>query len=273
MKQFPIYLFFVLALACKKTGTGTGGRVFNGPNPATEGDLLIKEVSLFPDGDSSVVGLQYDAAKRLTAMPIAGFLPYTRYFYRDAGERIVSEIVTSGTAADTFDVHYTSTDSDLVSYTIHHAGPALRDSAVYTYNQAHYTISIALYSLTVSPAQLSSVDSLSYDANGNIVQSRTFQPGPGGQLSLNLGYEYEYDTEINPLYSPDDCRIPDEGAAILSPNNILKQTNHYGDPPVLPSDYVTMTYQYRTDQKPSSSATGGTAIGPGSAPMTTYYYQ
>lgn len=140
MKQFPIYLFFV---------------------------------------HSSVFGLQYDAAKRLTAMPITGFLPYTRNFYRDAGERIVSEIVISGSSADTFDVHYASTDPDLVDYAIHHAGSVPHDSAVYTYNQNRYTISIVLYSMTVLPAQLGSVDSLSYDADGNITQFRTFQPGPG----------------------------------------------------------------------------------------------
>jgi hypothetical protein len=274
MQRIAILLIPILLLqSCKKTNTGAGVRSFTGPNPATEGALLIKEVSRYPDGDSLVITYQYDAAPRLIAMLKSGIDGYNTYYDRDSKERITQRIIIQNSIADTLDVFYASPTSGVVSYTIDRSGTAYRDSAVYAYNQDHYPLSIAFYPLTVLPVQLGSIDSISYDANGNVTEFRLFTPGTGGPFSLNLGYDFQYDSDINPLYSYDDCRIVDEGAAIISPNNQVKQTNQYGDPPLMPSDYVTLTYQYRPDKKPSSAATGGTADNPGSVPVTTFYYQ
>ena len=268
MKSLAILLITVLPLlSCKKTTTGTGARSFTTPNPATEGALLVKEVDRFPDGDSLVVAYEYDAARRLTAMHKTGSLGYDTYYSRDNRERITRMIITQGGIPDTIDVFYASPTLGVVSYTLGHFNTS-QDSEVYHYNQDHYTTSIAIYSLTVLPAQLGSIDSISYDANENVTEFRLFTPGAGGQFSLNLGYDFQYDNDINPLYSYDDCRIVDEGAAIISPNNQLKQTNQYGDPPLIPSDYVTLTYQYRPDKKPSSAATGGTADNPDEVPLS-----
>jgi hypothetical protein len=274
MKHVAIPFILILLLqSCKKTTTGAGVRSFTGPNPATEGALLIKEVSVYPDGDSLVITYQYDAAFGLTAILKSGINGYNTYYDRDSKERIVKRMITQNGVADTLYVFYANPSSEVVSYTIDQSGPTFRDSAVYSYNQDHYPLSIAFYPLTVLPVQLGSIDSISYDANGNVTEFRLFTPGTGGQFSLNLGYDFQYDSDINPLYSYDDCRIVDEGAAIISPNNQVKQTNQYGDPPLLPSNYVTWTYQYRPDKKPSSAATGGTADNPGSVPVTTFYYQ
>jgi hypothetical protein len=274
MKQLAIFTCCCLPLlACNKNITRSGIRSFTGPNPATEGSLLLKQVTLFPDGDTLVVSYDYDAAKQLTAMHKTGFLPYDTYYERDAMERITRRIVIQDTATDTLDVSYASPTLGIVGYTLERTADGFRDSAAYTYNPNHYAVSIAIYSLTVLPAQLGSVDSISYDANGNVTAFRTFMPGTGGQFSLNLGYEFQSDNDVNPLYSPDDCRIADEGAVIISPNNQLKQTNQYGDPPLLPGNYVTWTYQYRSDRKPSTSTPGGTAISPGAGGITTYIYQ
>lgn len=264
----------LLLLSCKKTtgGAGTGARSFTAPNPATEGALLIKEVDRFPDGDSLIITYQYDAALRLTAMIKTGSPGYNTYYTRDDQERITRMITTQAGISDTIDVYYASPASDVVNYTLGHFGAA-QDSEVYQYNQDHYPLSIAFYPLTVLPVQLGSVDSISYDASGNVTEFRLCTPGAGGQFSLNLGYDFQYDNDINPLYSYDDCRIVDEGAAIISPNNQLKQTNQYGDPPLMPSDYITLTYQYRPDKKPSTAATGGTADNPDEVPVITYYYQ
>lgn len=278
MKRLAILLIpILLLLSCRKTTAGSGARSFTGPNPAIEGTLLIREVSHFPAGDSFVTTYQYDAALRLTAMlrsaPPALNLNSNTYYARDDQERIIRRIIMADSIADTMYVFYASPALGIVSYTIDQSGTSYRDSAAYTYNPDHYTLAIAYYPLTVLPAQLGSIDSITYDANGNVSEFRTFMPGTGGQLSLNLGYDFDYDTDINPLYSPDDCRIADEGAAIISPNNQLKQTNQYGDPPLMPGNYVTWTYQYRSDQKPSTAATGGTPASPGSVPVTTFYYQ
>ena len=275
MKSLAILLITVLPLlSCKKTatGAGSGARSFTAPNPATEGALLVKEVDQYPDGDSLVVTYQYDAALRLTAMLKTGFLGDTTYYTRDGKERVTRMITTQNGIPDTIDVFYSSPTLGVVSYTRGHFG-AVQDSEVYQYNQNHYPLSIAFYLLTVLPVQLGSVDSISYDGNGNVTEFRLFTPGTGGQFSLNLGYDFQYDNDINPLYSYDDCRIVDEGAAIISPNNQVKQTNQYGDPPLMPGDYVTSTYQYRPDKKPSSAATGGTADNPNEVPVITYYYQ
>jgi hypothetical protein len=275
MKRLAILLILVLLLSCKKTtttGTSTGTRSFTATNPATEGALLTKEVDQFPDGDSLVITCKYDAALRLTAMLKTGFLGDTTYYTRDDQERITRMIANLDGISDTSYVFYTSPASGIVSYTRGHFG-AVQDSEVYNYNQDHYPLSIAFYPLTVLPVQLGSIDSITYDANGNVTEFRLFTPGTGGQFSLNLGYDFQYDNDINPLYSYDDCRIADEGAAIISPNNQVKQTNQYGDPPLMAGDYVTWTYQYRPDKKPSSAATGGTADNPGSVPVITYHYQ
>lgn len=274
MKCIAILLIPILLFqSCKKTTTGAGVRSFTGPNPATEGALLIKEVSRYPDGDSLVITYQYDAALSLVAMLKSGMDGYNTYYDRDSKERITRRIIVQGSIADTLYVFYASPTLGVVSYTIDQSGTANRDSAVYAYNQDHYPLSIAFYSLTVLPVKPASIDSISFDANGNVTEFRLFTPGTGGQFSLNLGYVFQYDSDINPLYSYDDCRIVDEGAAVISPNNQVKQTNQYGDPPLMPSDYVTLTYQYRPDKKPSSATTGGTADNPGSVPVITFYYQ
>jgi hypothetical protein len=271
----PMLLTPILPLlSCKKTGgPGTGARSFTAPNPATQGALLTEEVDRFPDGDSLVITYQYDAARRLIAMLKTGFSGNNTFYTRDDEERITRMITTQDSISDTIDVFYASPTLGVVSYTLGHFGE-VQDSEVYHYNQDHYTTSIAFYSLTVLPAQFGGLDSITYDANGNVAQFQTGTPEPGGQFSLNLGYDFQYDNDINPLYSYDDCRMVNEEAAIISPNNQMKQTNHYGgNPPPLPSDYVTYTYRYRSDKKPSSAATGGTAASANEVPVTTYYYQ
>jgi hypothetical protein len=202
MKRFVLSLIPVLLLlSCKKNtgGAGTGARSFTAPNPATEGALLIKEVDRFPDGDSLIITYQYDAALRLTAMIKTGSPGYNTYYTRDDQERITRMITTQDGFSDTIDVFYASPASDVVNYTLGHFGAA-QDSEVYQYNQDHYPLSIAFYPLTVLPVQLGSVDSISYDAGGNVTEFRLFTPGAGGQFSLNLGYDFQYDNDINPLY-------------------------------------------------------------------------
>lgn len=283
MREFfaiALISLFLPLLACKKKSlAGAVTRSFTAPNPATEGSLLTKEVDRFPDGDSLVITYEYDAADRLTAMRKTGSLGYDTYYYRDGQERITRTIVTQNNVADTLDnvadtldVWYADPVLGIVGHTIEHNGAPF-DSAVYAYNQFHYTVCIAHYLLTALPAQLGSADSVSYDPNGNVTAFRTFMPGAGGQFSLNLGYEFQYDNETNPLYSYDDCRMDTEGAGIISPNNQLKQTNQYGDPPAMPDNYVTLTYQYRPDKKPQSATTGGTAVTADEVPVITYYYQ
>lgn len=270
----PAAVLLFLLSSCGKTttGSGTGVRSFTAPNPATEGALLIRQVDNWGGGDSVVTTFQYDSGRLLTAIHSTGTLPYDTYYYRDNQGRITESLDIQENDSDIVQVWYASTSSGIISYTIEQSGPTFRDSAVYTYNQDHYPISIASY--TTAPVQFSGIDSFSWETGGNLTRLQSFIPAANGQLSLNIGYDFTYDNDINPLFSYDDSRLPVEWYTSASPNNLLVQTNHYGTT-LLPDNNVTVTYQYRSDKKPASSARGGTAISVNGNPVvqTTYYYQ
>jgi hypothetical protein len=266
---------FLLLTSCKKESVSSAVRSFTAPNPATEGSLLVRQVDNWGVGDSTVTSFQYDMSRRLTAVHSTGTLPYDTYYYRDNQDRIIESINVESNDSDIVKLSYASPTLGIISYAIEQSGPAFWDSAVYTYNQDHYPVSIATYIITATPAQFGGVDSFYYDATGNLTQLQSFTSNGNGQLSLNIGYDFEYDNDINPLFSTDDSRLPVEWYLSASPNNLLKQTNHYGNPPLRPDDEVTVTYQYRPDKKPSISARGGTALSTNGNPVvqSTYYYQ
>jgi hypothetical protein len=204
-----------------------------------------------------------------------GTLPYDRYYYRDSQGRITESINIEANDSDIVKLWYASPSLGMIDYAIEQSGPSFRDSAVYTYNQDRYAVSIATYIISATPVQFGGIDSFTYDAMGNLTQLQSFTSDGNGQLSLNIGYDFEYDIDINPLFSSDDSRLPVEWYTSASPNNLLKQINHYGNPPLRPDDDVTVTYQYRPDKKPSTSARGGTALSTNGAAVvqSNYYYQ
>jgi hypothetical protein len=266
---------FLLLTSCKKESIDSNVRSFTASNPATEGALLIRQVDNWGGGDSTVTSFQYNSDRRLTAVHSTGILPYDTYYYRDNQGRIIESINIEDNDSDIIHVSYASPSLGIISYAIEQSGPAFRDSSIYAYNQDHYPISITTYIISATPAQFGGIDSFSYDASGNLTQLQSFTSNGNGQLSLNIGYDFEYDNDINPLFSFDDSRLPVEWYTSVSSNNLLKQTNHYGNPPLRPDDDVTITYQYRPDKKPSTSARGGTALSTNGNPVvqSTYYYQ
>jgi hypothetical protein len=263
----------LLFASCKKQTAG-GGRNYNAANPATEGALLT---SLLDANDSVLVTYQYDDAKRMTVQTLTGNanLPTLTYFYhRDAQERITQIVNTAGNTLGELNVHYVDASSGMVAYTqlVNQLSTGLyTDSETYTYNAQNYVEKISIWTPGSGKTYPDSYDSFTYDPAGNLKQYMIYDSAGPKQYYLNLEYQFEYDSAINPLFSYDDARLSVEWV-ITSPNNVTKQTNIYGNPPLMASDYITYFWQYRPDNKPASETELGSEAIPGTPPGSERIY-
>jgi hypothetical protein len=271
-----ISLALALAVSCKKqySGSGAGGRTDPAGISPIQGALLVKQVDAWVNGDSMVTIYEYDAARLLIAEHVTGTNPFDRYYYRDGLGRIVQRLWVDEEDSDIRNVVYADASSGKVAYTREVSGSgasAYWDSEAYVYGANGKPIRIDIFA---APAlAYAQYDSFTYDAAANLAQFLFYEGGT--PFVLNLGYDFQYDNAINPLFSYDDARLTDEWYSSSSPNNNLIQTNHYGDPPLMPSDNVVQTYTYRSDKKPATSTRGGTALSSNGAIVlnTTFYYQ
>ena len=234
----------------------------------------MKQVDAWVNGDTSVTVYQYNAARLLIAEHVTGANPYDRYYSRDGLGRIVQSVWVDEGDSDIRNVRYADASSGRVVYTqeISGSGPsAYRDSEVYVYGANDKPMRIGIY--VMPAAAFAGYDSLTYDGSGNLAQFLFYTREE--PLTLNIGYDFQYDNAINPLFSYDDARLTDEWYLSASPNNYRIQTNHYGDPPLRPSDDVVATYVYRSDKKPATATRGGTAMSSNGSIVlnTTFYYQ
>jgi hypothetical protein len=275
-----IAVLLLLPGSCRKHTAGVGRNYTTG-NPATEGSLLVKKVDAWTNGAIDSTIYVYDAARKLIAEHETGIRTFPDdidiLFYRDDQERITKWATVENEDSGITAVYYVDATSGKVAYTVLtgvNAGGSLFDSAVYTYNQQNYPVRISEF-ISSSQPYPSDYDSFTYDAAGNLSQYLIYDSSAINQYHLNIAYQFQYDNKINPLFSYDDARLVFEWSTAFSPNNLVKQTNIYGNPPQRPSDDVTLTWYYRSDKKPDSSAEGGTAISITGAPVvySTYYYQ
>lgn len=228
--------------------------------------------------DSAIVDYKYDDRKFLISQAW-NFIPGERKYLRDSSERIY-EILSpfENGAKTTCKVYYKSSDSRKVNYVISQSvtlTQTLADSIVFEYDGDH-VVKTSNNLNTGNSVITKSYTTYKYDMHGNITEIRFFHEGE----QFNLGYSFEYDNKINPTYSLDDARLFIEGAAVLSPNNAVKQTNHWGEPPARPDDYINVQYNYLPNNLPKDEDATGTALdgltqnGPlfGSYHIVNYYY-
>ncbi len=245
----------------------------DGDTTLGDGSLLVRAVALWSDGtstptDSTVTTYTYNTAGHLIQQQVAGEVPVA--FNRDLLERLTSitAVLSNGNTSYS-NVYYTGASGTQVAYVLYeitNSGNA-PDSMVFTYTSGHVATT-SYYSRAGGSTSLSYYQNWAFDGSGNVTQLDVYM----ADSTLNIGYDFEYDSKINPKYAADDARLPVEWGYTLSPNNVSKQINRYGNPPVRPSDYVTYTYSFNVANRPVTGANGGTAIAPQTV-ETRFYYQ
>ncbi len=262
----------MLATSCQKTITAV--EVSNGTDTTIVPGLLVRSVSLWSDGtnpatDSTVTVYTYDALGLLAKKEQTGQQPI--FYNRDALERLTSMITPTGTGDTAYTrVYYVNATASIVSYVLYSITSLTGkpDSMAFTYTNAGSVNKTGYYNGGSGARQLSYYQTWTFDANYNVTQLKQFTADD----ALNISYDFEYDNKPNPLRSPDDARLPFEWGYTLSPNNIVKQTNHYGSSSPGTDDYVTYTYVYNSGNKPVTGTHSGTAIGTQTEAMRFYYH-
>ncbi len=282
MKTLLAALTLLLALAitaCQKTytafshnnGTDTTART-NGVDtaitPPVSGPLLTRVTSYWkdnafsPEGPAQITDYAYDKAGFLIREALIG-QPATLY-KRDARERLTA-IDHEGWSAYAH-MHYINENSSQIAYALLSKDSVTKpDSMTFAYLNGRVAV-IKNYVPDGGNMRLEWYQTTKFDARGNITQWQWYINN-----QYNSGCDYEYDDKINPYYQKDDARVYYGGAYVVSPNNVIKQHNHYPGPQDNP-DYVTYTYVYNADGKPATGLHAGTAIGT-STERLVYYYQ
>ena len=282
MKTLFAAFALIMALtitACQKTytafsqnnGTDTTART-NGMDtiipPPVSGPLLTRVISYWkdnsfsPEGPAQITDFTYDKAGFLIREAIHG-QPATLY-KRDAKERLIA-MDHEGWSAYTH-VHYISENSSQIAYALLSKDSVTKpDSMTFAYLNGRVAV-IKNYVPDGGTMRLEWYQTTEFDARGNITQWQWYINN-----QYNSGCDYEYDDKINPNYQKDDLRVYYGGAYVVSPNNVVKQNNHYPKPQDN-SDYLTYTYIYNAKGKPESSLLAGTTMGTQTERLV-YYYQ
>jgi hypothetical protein len=268
---FPLYIILIsLSLSCQQELDNTD-MVENGNIDSAINKLLIKTVAYYNlNNDSIVTNYQYNAKGNLIKLSnndgsVTGEIDYLR----DDKERIVKieNTASSGVSLIT-EVHYTNSTTGNVAYSVTYDTSNINkriDSTVYKYENNRLS-KTTIYTPWANTMSASYYYNLSYDAKGNIIQVRGFTINSDGTSSFNIGYDYLYDTYLNPFYSHDDIRnIYNWGNG--SPNNITKLIHHYNTTNSN-DDYVNSEYQYDEKGRPVKVAWSG----PFTVTNTMYYY-
>lgn len=261
----------LFTMSCQKSLSGIDSSN-DGNTTLGSGNLLVRYVALWNDGtttptDSSVTTYTYNTAGHLIQQKVAGETPII--YNRDLQERLTSMTATRSNGDTAYsDVYYTGATSTQVAYVLYGTKNSgnVPDSMAFTYASGHVATT-AYYYRGGGSESLAYYQNWAFDGSGNVTQLQVYM----GDSTFNIGYDFEYDNKINPKYAADDARLPLEWGYTLSPNNISKQTNHYGNPPVMPADYVTYTYSFNPAGKPLTGVHAGTAIAPQSEEMRFYY--
>jgi hypothetical protein len=126
------------------------------------------------------------------------------YYNRDSLQRITDIISVNGADSSILRVWYADASSGKVAYTKARStnqGAAYQDSSVYAYNSKGQVTRITLYNLSQAPYLIDDYYSYAYDEKGNLKQLQRYLPDGSGNFVMNLGFDFEYDDKINPLFS------------------------------------------------------------------------
>jgi len=241
----------------------------DGDTTLGDGNLLVRTVSVAGDGsDSSITEYTYNTAGQLMQQHTTGLEPVV--YSRDLAGRLTGARAKTNTADSTYtNVYYTASTGTQVAYILYgitNAGKA-PDSMAFTYAGGHVATT-SYYTISGGSATLSYYQNWAFDGSGNVTQLNVYL----GDSTFNIGYEFEYDNKTNPKYAADDARLPVEWGYTLSPNNVIKQINHYSGAAPMPDDYVTYTYDYNTASRPVTGVHAGTALGPQTEQVRFYYH-
>ena len=183
-------------------------------------------------------------------------------YIRDGQNRII-EIHASGFNDSTVTNVYYSNQNEVAYTILHHVNnSSQKDSIVYEYVNGKVS-RINVFSPSTS-AQASYYNTYEF-SNSNITKVSSYNL-QGANYEEGLSYTFEYDNKINPFFSNDDANLLYNWNT-ASKNNIVKQTNHYGNYGI-PDDYVTSEYVYGANNKPVSTKWYGPSI----QTMEGYYF-
>lgn len=175
-------------------------------------------------------------------------------FLRDRSGRIARINKSNNGNVSISEITYVNGTDNRILYTRSSSG-ALRDSAVFTYNPAGLVSSSNVFSNvsndgsgTITPGiHLSSIREYFYDDRRNLKKiSVHTDHDNNGNFTLNISYDFDYDTQNNPLYFPDDAAVLIEGLwyKVVSPNNVTRHINNYGQQYPGPGDTLNYTFGY-----------------------------
>jgi hypothetical protein len=262
------------SLTAGNTSNGTSG--IDSTIIAGNGTQLVRLVTDWslgsaPSTDSSVEQFTYDTAGHVTlsSLGIWGEVAY----YRDNNERII-KLGTPQTSysADSFFtyVQYQSETSTQVLFTVFQnngSSPQERDSTAFIYSNGRVSQTY-LYANVAGLTSLARYQTYSYDANGNLTQLYTYYPNG----ILDVGSDFTYDSKTNPLYYANDASLLNAWGNNCTPNNVVKQVNHYGNPTQKPDGHFTYAYTYNAKGLPATCQQSVSPLAQGQETSLAFYY-
>jgi hypothetical protein len=252
--------------------------VDKGSNTDSTAEVLYKVVYTYlPNNtDWGVTEYEYDTNKRLvyshgtfkprvTDSTFGNIENFSVRYFRDVIGRVI-KIERTGYLVDktipiNIIVNYENATSrkitNMYSLVNYGSGAVVMDSTILFYDTANHLSKQVVYNTVPisggGPLYLGLTVLNKYDNKENMIQSQEFQSNGNGGLVASISYSFEYDNKTNPFYSLD---IPFERYNYFSqwsPNNIIKQINHYPpfNPPLI-DDSIEYFYQYDIFARPVS---------------------
>jgi hypothetical protein len=194
-------------------------------------------------------------------------------FYRDASgriERIGSDPDTSSSNVLLIYPSSTSTIPSQIKYTRNKpVGIEVLDSVVCSYSATQkLTKEVHFVRNNVGLYDTAMYVIYTYDSRGNLAERQQYSDSAGNRkFELNIAYSFEYDDKLNPLFFDEPGYFFFDGVFgyTASPNNVVKQINHYK---LFPSDQLTYSFTYNSGGRPIRSLN---PLGPDL--LTRYYYE
>ncbi len=243
---------------------------------STGKELIVKYVELWSSAaDSIVITYKYNINDLLMEENfLSGFGFGFTHFLRDNKGRVITTAELAANNDTVFtDVHYVDENSGTIAYTISHnkITGKITDSTVYEYTNGQISKTM-FYSFPADTLFFGNFYTWAYDAKNNISQLVNYTRNNEGKYFYNIGYDFMYDDKPNPFYSNDQVRQCTKWYISSSPNNLVKQINHYGGPISTPDDYIGLLYTYNTTGTPAAAKRSGSAIGTVIV-QSLYYYK
>lgn len=266
MQRLLLLTCLLLVLAACQRDNSFLGRV-------TDSGLLVKQVDKVGN-DSTVTVFIYNPDNQLIEERSVSNVTngsgvvetksfFARYIRNEAGN--ITEIISNGFLGDLS----TSIDTTFhVQYTTQGQVRMIDSTIEYIYNIAGQVIKTNYFNHAGDP-EPAVFGTWAYSPSGNLTQVYFFKRENNGSYGFNIGYNFQYDTKVNPLYDDDKVLLPFKWGLAVSPNNVIQQTTIYPGP--ASSDQNTISYEYKSTGVPATAVFNSTAVQ--GTKYITYYYQ